>query len=473
MRKDIFEQVFVGLMDGKTRILVTHAVDFIHLADHVIIMKNGRIEAQGSYEKLANHPYMKEVQEIHTKNKREIQEADLYSTIVEEVPFLARAKTTMDNSSYNPLNQLHLVRMSSMTSQGRKIARRVHQTSQSSKSKSTRTVSQAGDEMDEAELDDKLETFQGARREVDASTSKVIGKLLIDEADENVEPDQSTYKKIFKMIGGPIPILGFAIFVLVKKYTNIYTEKINAEYANEDPEQQANEQLAYLRKSGLFTVLCVFMGTFNSLMMRWVGRRIGQGIFKETLRKVLLAPVNTFFDVTPVGKILKIFQEEINIFNEGLLSPFEYMSDSVSHVVVVSSFMFALGFWETLAGFTVLALLLQRVVPYYLSSDNQLQKIGATLWSPIHSYFYECMRGTTVIRAFNEEESIMKKQHDLLDKTTTHFIANHSCWCWYNLRMYYISKLFYIIALGLIAKNRTTADTIALVLLFNWSRDMG
>ena len=38
VRKKVFSDVFVGLMKDKTRILVTHAVDFIHLADHIIIM---------------------------------------------------------------------------------------------------------------------------------------------------------------------------------------------------------------------------------------------------------------------------------------------------------------------------------------------------------------------------------------------------------------------------------------------------
>jgi len=83
------------------------------------------------------------------------------------------------------------------------------------------------------------------------------------------------------------------------------------------------------------------------------------------------------------------------------------------------------------------------------------------------------MRGTSVIRAFGQEESIMSKQHMLLDKTTSHFIAHHSSWCWYNIRMMYASFLFYVLALLLIAKNRTTTDTVSLVLLFNWTQDMG
>ena len=45
VRKKVFSEVFVGLMKDKTRILVTHAVDFIHLADHIIIMQDGSIQA--------------------------------------------------------------------------------------------------------------------------------------------------------------------------------------------------------------------------------------------------------------------------------------------------------------------------------------------------------------------------------------------------------------------------------------------
>ena len=75
VRKKVFSEVFVGLMKEKTRILVTHAVDFVHLADHIIIMKDGEVQAQGSYESLAEHPYILEITEIHNKNKTELKSA--------------------------------------------------------------------------------------------------------------------------------------------------------------------------------------------------------------------------------------------------------------------------------------------------------------------------------------------------------------------------------------------------------------
>lgn len=45
VRKQIFKRVFCGLLKDKTRVLATHAVDFVHLADRVVILKDGRITA--------------------------------------------------------------------------------------------------------------------------------------------------------------------------------------------------------------------------------------------------------------------------------------------------------------------------------------------------------------------------------------------------------------------------------------------
>ena len=155
-----------------------------------------------------------------------------------------------------------------------------------------------------------------------------------------------------------------------------------------------------------------------------------------------------------------------------MFDPVQYIIDMFSHVVIVTSFMLTLGFWETIIGISIFIMFCNRFMPVYLSSDNQLHKIGGIIWSPIHSYFYECMRGTSIIRAFGQENVIMKKQHELLDKTTIHFIAHHSCWCWYNLRMFYASSIFHVLALFLIARAGPTHDTVSLVLLYGWTNDM-
>ena len=199
---------------------------------------------------------------------------------------------------------------------------------------------------------------------------------------------------------------------------------------------------------------------------------MGVEIFESTLEKILMAPVNLFFDVTPLGKILQIFTDDMNVFRGEILEPLQHMMNMGSHVVLVLFFFLTMGSWEVYLGLAIMGLCINYCIWPYLAADNQLHKVGSTLWSPIHSYFHECMRGTTLIRAFGQEETIMAKQHQMLDKTTTHFIAHHSCWCWFNIRMFYTSKIFTLIGICLIAKYRTSMDTVTLTLLFNWTIDM-
>ena len=47
VRKKIFKNLFLNKFKEKTRVLVTHALDFLHLVDRVIVMKEGKIVLSG------------------------------------------------------------------------------------------------------------------------------------------------------------------------------------------------------------------------------------------------------------------------------------------------------------------------------------------------------------------------------------------------------------------------------------------
>jgi ABC-type bacteriocin/lantibiotic exporter with double-glycine peptidase domain len=58
VRREIFSQVIKGVCSNKTRVLVTHAADYLHLCDRIVLMTKGRITAQGTYEELLNNPQL-------------------------------------------------------------------------------------------------------------------------------------------------------------------------------------------------------------------------------------------------------------------------------------------------------------------------------------------------------------------------------------------------------------------------------
>lgn len=61
VKKKIFKNVFISKLKQKTRILVTHAVDFLHLVDRIILLKQGRVVFQGAYEEVKGNSYLMEL----------------------------------------------------------------------------------------------------------------------------------------------------------------------------------------------------------------------------------------------------------------------------------------------------------------------------------------------------------------------------------------------------------------------------
>jgi len=68
VRKKIFQNVILGHLRSKTRLLVTHAIDFIHLADSIVIMDKGRIVKSGTYEELKDSPVLTKLLSINKIN---------------------------------------------------------------------------------------------------------------------------------------------------------------------------------------------------------------------------------------------------------------------------------------------------------------------------------------------------------------------------------------------------------------------
>ncbi|KAK9720655.1 ABC transporter [Popillia japonica] len=51
--RSLFDQCVMGYLDSKTRILVTHQLQYLKKADVIVVFNNGRIEAQGTFDELS------------------------------------------------------------------------------------------------------------------------------------------------------------------------------------------------------------------------------------------------------------------------------------------------------------------------------------------------------------------------------------------------------------------------------------
>jgi len=74
VKKKIFKKVFLGKLKTRTRILVTHAIDFLHLVDSIILLDKGQVIFKGNYKDVKDNIYLKKLVKIHLGNREALAE---------------------------------------------------------------------------------------------------------------------------------------------------------------------------------------------------------------------------------------------------------------------------------------------------------------------------------------------------------------------------------------------------------------
>ncbi|CAG5126909.1 unnamed protein product, partial [Candidula unifasciata] len=86
--KAIFENVLSskGLLAGRTRILVTHGINWLSQVDRVFVLMNGRISEQGSYNELVSHngPFAKFLQEYSNDTDNQNDDSEVEATTADK-----------------------------------------------------------------------------------------------------------------------------------------------------------------------------------------------------------------------------------------------------------------------------------------------------------------------------------------------------------------------------------------------------
>ena len=136
---------------------------------------------------------------------------------------------------------------------------------------------------------------------------------------------------------------------------------------------------------------------------------MGAVIHDQVLSNILKAPVNLFFDVTPIGMIINRIRSDMEVFRKDLFIVYSWITDMSTHWVYL---LFCLAIMESFTVMVSVIILLYLITAVALPMNTvkkQMCKIEHAVKSPIESYFHEAMNGVTVIKAFGQNENVLKK----------------------------------------------------------------
>ena len=151
----------------------------------------------------------------------------------------------------------------------------------------------------------------------------------------------------------------------------------------------------YISAAGVFALLFyIALGYYASL-------QASRSLFIALLQRLTRAPAR-FFDVTPIGRILNRFTEDINTID----GPLQHSAMSCLSGILdfFSSFAVILFVIPTFAPFAIFtAWLYIRLGSPFIQTSRDLRRLGSVARSPVFAGFDELLRGIVHIRAFGME----------------------------------------------------------------------
>uniref|UniRef100_A0A8C0GTI2 Canalicular multispecific organic anion transporter 1 n=1 Tax=Chelonoidis abingdonii TaxID=106734 RepID=A0A8C0GTI2_CHEAB len=395
--KHLFDQVLGpdGLLQGKTRILVTHSVSFLPRMDEIVVLVDGAVSEQGSYSTLlANGGAFAQLLSTYGSQEGSAPEEEATVGAAEEQDDGVPETSTEDVPA--DIVTMTLKREASIQQRG--FSRR-------------RSC---------------VRGACGGWTPWDAATGCAALQVKF-----------SLYLQYLRAVGW-----GFSAWVLityVAQYAAFMGSNLWLSDWTDDSLRYWNQTYPTSQRDmriGVFGAL----GTAQALLATRGAIRASRVLHQQLLSNILRVPMS-FFDTTPTGRIVNRFAKDIFTVDETI--PMSFRSWLTCFLGIISTLLMiclATPYFALIIIPLIIELLLwsQR---YYVSTSRQLRRLDSVTRSPIYSHFGETVSGLSVIRAYGHQERFLQHNNRIMDinqKSVYSWIVSNR---WLAVRLEFVGNL--------------------------------
>uniref|UniRef100_A0A669QEC3 ATP binding cassette subfamily C member 2 n=1 Tax=Phasianus colchicus TaxID=9054 RepID=A0A669QEC3_PHACC len=427
--KHLFEHVLgpKGLLQKKTRILVTHSISFLPQADNIVVLVAGTVSEHGSYNTLlANRGAFAQFLNSYGSQEEDAAEETTAGTgnATGYRGHLRRQRGTVLTLALAKRSQCQL--SAAPLQPG-------HSTAWSWRPRSL--------------------TVQYGRGRTEGSKSNV---------------KFSMYLRYLRAVG-----LGFS-FCVAMSYVADYVAYVGTNLWlsawTDDAERYQNETYPVQQRDlriGVFGALGVSQGESLFLFLATIlsshgAMRASRIVHEQLLSNILRVPMS-FFDTTPTGRIVNRFAKDIFTVDETI--PMSFRSWLNCFMGIISTLlMIALATPFFLVVIVPLGIFYYFVLRFYISTSRQLRRLDSVTRSPIYSHFGETVSGLSVIRAYGHQQRFLQQNEKTMDinqKTVHSWIVSNR---WLAIRLEFVGSLvvFFSALLAVISKNSLEGGIVGL-----------
>ncbi|KAF9965910.1 hypothetical protein BGZ70_003814 [Mortierella alpina] len=222
--------------------------------------------------------------------------------------------------------------------------------------------------------------------------------------------------------------------------------------------------VGYALLVALFLVVDVTVNYIANVVCALQGART---LHDRLLKRVLRLPMS-FFDTTPVGRILNRFSSDVSAVDSQLP---EMLPSFLSFSSTILGIMFVISYSTPIFLIAVPPLLLvfTLIQDYYVKTSRALKRLLSVSKSPLYQHFSETLAGVSIIQStrglatqFVEEN---EKRSDLIALRTDQFMITSR---WLNIRVQTLcaSTVFFAAALAVINAKSLDPSLVGLALSY-------
>ncbi|XP_058497007.1 ATP-binding cassette sub-family C member 10 isoform X2 [Solea solea] len=382
----LMQKCIMELLRGKTRILCTHRIEFVDKADMVVLMDNGTIIKTGSPAEI-----LPLIEAVPKKRKNDNN---------------AKEKEQDEDESSSPSDLLvddDADQLQAEQKQAGGLAWRVYQ------------------------------TYWAAVGGVLASS--VLISLLLMQASKNVSDWWlSHWISELTTNGSTVPNASFTFtsaHLLLFSHGELMSPMLSAQtFPSNNMSSDVKFYLIVYGSIGMANT--VFTG-FRAILFAYGAICAARTIHNRLLDRVLKATV-TFFDTTPLGRILNRFSSDLYSVDDSLpfiLNIFLANIFGLLGMLVVISY----GMPWVLVPLLPLALLYYRTQQFYRHTSRELKRLCSLTLSPVYSHFSETLTGLGTIRASASSARFVEESAKRLEQNQRCLFLSNAAMQWLDIRL--------------------------------------
>ncbi|RKO90325.1 P-loop containing nucleoside triphosphate hydrolase protein, partial [Blyttiomyces helicus] len=397
--RHLFDKCICGFMAGRTRILVTHATGLaLPRTDFLVVLKSGTIAAQGAVATVIDHPA---VAAIVSKETLAAGEERVASEVKSDVPETA-----------------HVIKDHSK--KATKIIKAEKKAQGSVKWSVYKAYFKAAGGVWPLWL-----CFTAER------LSKIASDYWVKNWAEAAKGPANSTTVASVLADSPSPLFSAAILFAQDAPARLFNS-LNA------PESEVDVGY-YIKIYAALGFLYVIMNMTRSVVRAVGTYRAARAIHEQLVANVMSAPTS-YFDSTPVGRILNVFSSDMKAVDTQVMMS---VAMSIMTLVTAASIIVICSTitpWFLL-GLFPLGFIYKWVATMYTIPSRDLKRLNSTTRSPIYAQFSETLNGVATIRAYGQESRFIVENANRVNANVRPFwymwLANR----WFGVRSSFISSV--------------------------------